>query len=172
MQRVKTDFSPLLADPDCVIALVGASESPEKYGSIIYLDLVGRGYRVLGVNPNRDKVHGEPCYPSVKDLPVRPDIVDIVVPPSSEARSSKMRSRPNFDNVWLQPGAESAALLGSWRNLDSPTTTTAASWFRPSGQDSALAIQPVGLDVVVDRLGNHEPVTDSARRLAARIRFR
>ncbi len=108
---MKTDFTPLLADPDCVIALVGASESPEKYGSIIYLDLVGRGYRVLGVNPNRDTVHGEPCYPSVKDLPVRPDIVDVVVPASIGSQVVKEVVEAKLDNVWLQPGAESAALI-------------------------------------------------------------
>ena len=108
---MKTDFTPLLADPDCVIALVGASEHPEKYGSIIYLDLVGRGYRVLGVNPNRDQVHGDPCYPSVKDLPVRPGIIDIVVPPSVGSQVVRDTVEAKLDNVWLQPGAESAALI-------------------------------------------------------------
>jgi uncharacterized protein len=111
VEGVKTDFTPLLAKPDCVIALVGASEHPEKYGSIIYRDLVGRGYRVLGVNPNRDTVHGDACYPSLKDLPVTPDIIDVVVPASIGTQVVRDAVKASLDNVWLQPGAESADLI-------------------------------------------------------------
>lgn len=108
---MRTDFTPLLANNDCVIALVGASEHPEKYGSIIYLDLKKRGYPLLAVNPHRTTVYGDPCYPNLAALPARPDIIDLVVPSNEGINVVEEAISLGLDNIWLQPGAESASLV-------------------------------------------------------------
>ncbi|NIQ54637.1 MAG: CoA-binding protein, partial [Gemmatimonadetes bacterium] len=51
------------------MAVVGATDSPDKYGGIIYRDLKRRGFRVFAVNPGRETVDGDPAYAGLADLP-------------------------------------------------------------------------------------------------------
>lgn len=106
-----TDLTPLLSDPDASIAVVGATDRPGKYGGIIYRDLKRKGYRVLAVNPYRETVDGDPCYPSVGDLPETPTIVDLVVPAKRGLGVLDDCLEAGALNIWVQPGAESAELL-------------------------------------------------------------
>ncbi len=106
-----TDLTPLLAEPDASIAVVGATDRPGKYGGIIYRDLKRKGFRVYAVNPYRDSVDGDPCWRSVKDLPVTPTIVDLVVPAERGLGVLSECEEAGALNVWVQPGAESPALL-------------------------------------------------------------
>ena len=105
------DIASLLHDPDSTVAVVGANDNPEKYGSVIYRDLKRKGYRIWAVNPNRDTVDGDPCYPSVSELPGRPTIVNFVVPPDQTLVVLKECLEQGLMNVWLQPGSESAAVM-------------------------------------------------------------
>jgi len=101
-----SDIETLLNDPETTIAVVGATDNPMKYGYVIYRDLKRKGYRVFPVNPNRTEVDGDPAYPSLAELPEKPTIVNIVVPPSVTIRILKKALELELDNVWLQPGAE------------------------------------------------------------------
>ena len=65
-----------------IFAVVGVSRNPAKYGHQAYKDLKEAGYVVYAVNPNIDEVLGDRCYPSLSELPEKPDVVDTVVPPS------------------------------------------------------------------------------------------
>ncbi|MEA2448205.1 MAG: uncharacterized protein QOG63_137 [Thermoleophilaceae bacterium] len=58
-------------------AVVGASPSPYRDSSRIAALLKERGYRVIPVNPHCDSVLGERCYPTLADVPVQVDVVDI-----------------------------------------------------------------------------------------------
>lgn len=95
----------LLEGPDPVIAVVGATDHPTKYGGIIYRDLKEKGYRVLAVNPYRSEVDGDPCWPSLADLPEPPTIVDIVVPPKRTLAVLEECHALGYRDVWIQPGA-------------------------------------------------------------------
>ena len=88
------DFAALLTDPATTIAVVGATDDPAKFGGRIYRDLKGKGFRVLAVNPGRDTVDGDPCYPSLAALPEAPTIVDLVVPPRGDSRGAAAVPRP------------------------------------------------------------------------------
>lgn len=96
-----------LTDPDTLIAVVGATDAPGKYGGIIYRDLRERGHRVVAVNPGRTEVAGDPCYPSLVDLPESPDIVNVVIPATQALalveEAAKLDQRPA---IWLQPGVD------------------------------------------------------------------
>jgi len=70
-----------ILDKHNIIAVVGASRNPEKYGHQVYRDLKEAGYKVYPVNPNADKILGDKAYPSLESLPEKPDVVNIVVPP-------------------------------------------------------------------------------------------
>lgn len=106
-----TDHTPLLSRPDTTIAVVGATDSPGKYGGIIYRDLKRRGFRVFAVNPNRDTVDGDPSYPSLSDLPEDPTIIDLVVPPWEAASVVEEADRLGHTKIWFQPGSETPDLV-------------------------------------------------------------
>ncbi|RDV80720.1 CoA-binding protein [Ammonifex thiophilus] len=92
-------------------AVVGASRDPQKYGHRIYFQLKELGYEVYAVNPNCHKIDGDPCYPSLSALPVLPEVVNIVVPPQVAEQVVEEAIRLGIKQIWLQPGAESPAVL-------------------------------------------------------------
>ena len=106
-----TDIASLLNEPETTVAVVGATDNPMKYGSVIYRDLKRKGYSVFPVNPNRTEVDGDKAYPTLDELPESPTIVNVVVPPSVTIRVLKKSLELGLKNVWLQPGAESPESL-------------------------------------------------------------
>lgn len=101
----------LLADTATSIAVVGATDTPSKYGSVIYRDLKRKGYSVYAVNPNRDTVDGDPAHDTLSDLPAASDIVNLVVPDSVGVEVVTQALGLGYDRIWVQPGAESPELL-------------------------------------------------------------
>jgi len=104
---MKLDIIKEFTDRKNVIAVVGASRNPEKYGHRVYRDLKEAGYKVYPVNPNVDEVLGDKCYPSLESLPVKPDVVNIVVPPKVTEEIVRSCKKLDITKVWMQPGAES-----------------------------------------------------------------
>ena len=100
-----------------VWAIVGASENTEKFGNRIYRNLKQAGYQVYGVNPNAETADGDPVYPTLADLPVKPDVVDVVVPSWVGRRIAEDAAREGIPTVWLQPGAESDELIAYAESL-------------------------------------------------------
>ncbi len=95
----------LLGRPDTVVAVVGATDHPAKYGGVIYRDLRAKGVTVRAVNPYRDSVAGDPCWRELADLPEPPTIVNIVVPPARTLAVLDECARLGLRTVWIQPGA-------------------------------------------------------------------
>jgi predicted CoA-binding protein len=106
-----TDISDLLQRDDTTIAVVGATDDPDKYGSVIYRDLKAKGFRVYPVNIHRSTVDGDPAFRTITDLPEPPTIVNIVVPADQTLRVLREARAAGLDNVWVQPGAEDREVL-------------------------------------------------------------
>src|ERR1700674_3290196 len=98
------------------IAVVGASNTPEKEAYTVPRYLKEHGYRIVPVNPTATEILGERAYPSLLDLPEELGrVVDVVevFRPSSElpqvalqaAEMKKRCGRPLF--FWAQKGLES-----------------------------------------------------------------
>lgn len=100
----------LLNAPDTSLAIVGATDHPSKYGGIIYRDMKRKGWKVFGVNPYRSSVDGDPCYPTVLDLPEKPTIAVLVIPAKRGLDVVYDCAAADIDNIWLQPGAYSLEL--------------------------------------------------------------
>jgi hypothetical protein len=96
-----------MLDKNNIIAVVGASRNPEKYGHRVYVDLKQAGYKVYPVNPNADEILGDKCFPSLTSLPRKPDIVNLVVPPPVTEQTVQECRRLGVTMVWMQPGSES-----------------------------------------------------------------
>jgi predicted CoA-binding protein len=105
------DIAAMLRDPATTVAVVGATDNPAKYGSVIYRDLKRKGFTVWPVNPGRDTVDGDPAYAGLAELPETPTIINIVVPPHQTLRVLQAASELGYMNVWVQPGAEDPASL-------------------------------------------------------------
>ncbi len=106
--------------PDPLIAVVGATDTPGKYGGIIYRDLKSKGYRVVGVNPGREMLDGDAVFKTLADLPERPDIVNIVVPPPRTMRVLDAAVEIEDVAVWIQPGAADDAVRRRVTELQIP----------------------------------------------------
>lgn len=109
-----------LALPDPLIAVVGATDRPGKFGGRIYRDLKAKGYRVVAVNPGRTTVDGDEAFRSVADLPERPDIVNVVVPPPRTLRVLDDVAELDDAAVWIQPGAADKAVRDRVSELGIP----------------------------------------------------
>lgn len=96
-------------DKGNVFAVVGASRNPDKYGYQVCRELKGAGYGVYPVNPSSREILGDECYPSLTSLPVKPDVVDFVVPPAVTEKVVRECVSLGVDKVWMQPGSESVA---------------------------------------------------------------
>lgn len=99
-----------------VWAVVGASNHHHKFGRRIFDTLKRSGYTVYAVNPNLDALDdGTPAYRSIRDLPVVPDVVDVVVPPAAGVGVVEDCLAKGVTNIWFQPGAESEAAVARAR---------------------------------------------------------
>ncbi len=98
-------------DKKNIFAVVGASRNPKKYGYQLYKDLKEAGYEVYPVNPKAEEILGDKCYPGLKYLPSKPDVVDIVVPPRVTEEIVRTCKRLGITKIWMQPGSESEAAI-------------------------------------------------------------
>jgi Predicted CoA-binding protein len=92
-------------------AVVGANNDPAKYGNKIYKTLKAKGYEVYPVNPNYHFVEGAPCYPDLKSLPRKPEVINMVVAPRFGKHYVEEAAALGIKNLWLQPGTYDDGLL-------------------------------------------------------------
>lgn len=87
-----------------VWAVVGATPNPDKFGYKIYKALKDHGYTVYGVNPVHEGIEGDQLYKSLKDLPEKPECINMVVNPKITAETLKEIEELGIQYVWFQPG--------------------------------------------------------------------
>jgi len=88
------------------IAVVGASSKPDRSSHGIMRRLQQVGYRVVPVNPNETEVLGEQAYPSLKDVPIKIDIVDVFRRPEFTPAIADDAVAVGAKVLWLQSGIE------------------------------------------------------------------
>ncbi len=94
------------------IAFIGLSDKPERYSYKVAKYFQDKGYRVVPINPNIDKVLGEKAYNSLLEIPqsVHIDIVDIFRNPEDVIpHMHEIIERGGIRTVWLAEGANSPA---------------------------------------------------------------
>ena len=109
------------------VAMVGASPNPARASNFVATYLLGStDYDVYLVNPNATEILGRPVHPTLADLPVVPDLVD----------------------VFRRP-ADLPAVLDEVLALDGVRTL----WFQFGlfDEDVARRAEAAGLEVVMDR---------------------
>ena len=113
LRRSTTDSAaapePLVIDGKPLVVGGYSKDSEAKYGRAA--GGFSNGYKVVAVNPHRTHVDGDECHPNLAALPERPDIIDVVVPARIGLDVAREAKSLGYENVWLQPGAESPALV-------------------------------------------------------------
>ena len=96
-----------LQNKENIIALIGASNDPKKYGNKIFIDLLAKGYIVYPINKTETQIQGIKSHKSVSDLIQKPSIINFVIPPDEGLKVTKDLVQKGYDNFWYQPGADS-----------------------------------------------------------------
>lgn len=140
---------PLTADQDIkallegarTIAMVGASDRPDRPSYGVMRMLQGHGYRVIPVNPQitGEHVHGEYVFRELAQIGEPIDIVDIFRRPQAAGEAVDEAIAAGAKAVWLQLGVVN--------------------------EEAAARAEAAGLKVVMDRC----PAIDIARLGVARV---
>lgn len=87
-----------------IIAVVGASRNPSKAAHSIPKYLKEHGYTIIPVNPMAETILEEKVYPSLSEIPVQVDIVDIFRPSEDTPKivEEAVKLKPKL--IWLQLG--------------------------------------------------------------------
>ncbi len=88
------------------LAIVGVSRNPKKFGYLVFRDLKASGYEVYPVNPNADKINGDSCYKSVKDLPANINSILILTPKKETDNVLREAINKGIMNIWVQQMSE------------------------------------------------------------------
>jgi len=86
------------------IAVVGLSDDPSKTSHMVSEAMQRKGYRIIPVNPNAKTILGETCYPSLKDVPVPIDIVNVFRRPEHTPPIAAEAVAAGAKVLWLQLG--------------------------------------------------------------------
>ncbi len=88
------------------IALVGASEKPQRPSHEVMAYLQGRGYRVIPVNPKLagQTLLGETVYPDLASLPVAVDMAELFLASERTGPVMDAAVAQNIPVIWLQIG--------------------------------------------------------------------
>jgi uncharacterized protein len=86
------------------IAVVGSSPKPWRDSGAISEFLNKKGYKVFPVNPKYQEVLGMKCYPNLKSIPEKIDMVDIFRNPDEVGPVIDEAIVVGAKSVWMQLG--------------------------------------------------------------------
>jgi predicted CoA-binding protein len=99
------------------IAIVGASNDRSKFGNKAVRAFVEKGWQVFPVNPREERIEGQQAYASINDLPVRPELVSVYLPPAVALQVLPDIAEKGCDELWLNPGADCEEVIAEAERL-------------------------------------------------------
>ena len=105
MSNPKESFKAIarLLDPQSV-AVVGASNSKDKVGHIIFEGLKRSRARLYPVNPHEDVISGHKSYSQASDLPITVDVAVITVRAENAVQIAEQCARCGIENIIIVAG--------------------------------------------------------------------
>jgi hypothetical protein len=104
------------------VAIIGASNAKEKYGNKAVRAYLRQGWTVYPVNPNESEVEGLRAYRAITDIPGAVDRASLYVPPAVGIDVLDGIKTKGVTDLWVNPGAESEALMAKAEQLGLETT--------------------------------------------------
>lgn len=90
------------------IAVVGASPKPDRDSHQIAKMLIEAGYDVIPVNPAAAEILGKKCFPDLKSIGRKIDIVNVFRSPEHVPPIAEEAVAVKAECLWLQSGIEHA----------------------------------------------------------------
>jgi predicted CoA-binding protein len=90
------------------IAVVGLSKNQLRASYFVGYYLKRHGYQVIPVNPRETEILGETCYPSLRDVPVPIDIVNVFRAPDALPDIARDTVSIGANALWCQFGVINA----------------------------------------------------------------
>lgn len=91
------------------LAVVGASDEKDSFGRTVYAALRDAGVPVVAVHATAETVAGDPCHPSLADVPGTVEgVVVMVAAPASVAVVREVAAR-GIPRIWLFRGVGTGA---------------------------------------------------------------
>jgi predicted CoA-binding protein len=100
-----------------VVAVIGASSDRNKFGNRAVRAFRQQGYTVVPINPHEADIEGLKSYASVLDVPGAIDMASFYLPPEIGLQVIDEVARKGIPEVWLNPGADSDALIARAKAL-------------------------------------------------------
>ncbi len=99
------------------VAIIGASNDRNKYGNKAVRAFVQQGFQVFPVNLRDAEIEGLSAYRSIRDVPVRPFMISVYLPPERLLEILPDIAARGCDELWLNPGTESDSVLAKAEQL-------------------------------------------------------
>jgi predicted CoA-binding protein len=100
-----------------IVAVIGASGDRSKFGNKALRAFRAQGYTVVPINPHETEIEGERAYASVLDYPGTIHEATFYVQPEIGVRVIEEVARKGIPVVWLNPGADGAAVIARAKAL-------------------------------------------------------
>lgn len=99
------------------IAIIGASADRTKFGNKAVRAFQQQGYTVYPVNPKETHIEGLLAFKSIADVPVRPNLISVYLPPPVLLKVLPDIAAKGCDEFWLNPGTESDEVIAAAEKL-------------------------------------------------------
>lgn len=83
------------------LAMVGLSRDPKAFSTMLFRELLGRGYEVIPVNPHAADILGHACFARVADIQPSVEAALLMTPPSATDVAVADCARAGVRRIWL-----------------------------------------------------------------------
>lgn len=91
------------------IAVVGMSDKPDRPSHYVAQFMRERGFTIIPVNPQCREIDGLKCYPSLRDVPGKVDMVNVFRRPDDIPPIAEDAVAIGASSLWIQLGLISEA---------------------------------------------------------------
>ena len=86
------------------IAVVGMSHKKERPSNYVSAYMINNGYNIIPVNPWQRIIESKKCYPSLLDIPIKIDIVNVFRRSEYVNAITREAIKIKAKAIWLQDG--------------------------------------------------------------------
>ena len=115
--RTRFESSEVEVGETPVVAVIGASNNRAKFGNRAVRAYRAEGWTVYPVHLDADEIEGIPAFKSILDIPEQVHRATLYLPPDRVLGVLRDIARKGVEAMYLNPGAESAAVLALSREL-------------------------------------------------------
>ena len=114
---------PELLQKTKTIAVVGLSDKTDRPSYDVARYMQAAGYDIIPVNPNCQSILGMTCYPDLKSIPQKIDMVNVFRRAEDCLRITQEAIALGVGSIWLQLGIHDEASVAAAKKAQIPIVT-------------------------------------------------